>query len=157
MYYRITIVKGKPEMNQKAYDLLNENKGKLEALDGVQHIRIFESDEKWMGGGDLRYITQKTGSTSDGMSSLLPDDEVAPNLTYDKQITQRFDKCFNEINRLALINPIAGLAAHREIFLEIAACLRKDAPFDAEAFQSKLEKVLSLLRICSAKTGEISP
>ena len=45
MYYRITIVKGKLEMNQKAYDLLNENKGKLEALDGVQHIRIFESDE----------------------------------------------------------------------------------------------------------------
>ena len=32
-------------MNQKAYDLLNENKGKLEAINGVQHICIFESDK----------------------------------------------------------------------------------------------------------------
>ena len=46
MYYRVTTLKGKPEMSEKGYALLDENRAKLEAMPGVEHIRLFEPDEE---------------------------------------------------------------------------------------------------------------
>ena len=45
MYYRVTILKGKPEMAEKGYALLDENRAKLEAMPGIEHIRLFEADD----------------------------------------------------------------------------------------------------------------
>ena len=45
MYYRVTILKGKPEMAEKGYALLDENRAKLEAMPRIEHIRLFEADD----------------------------------------------------------------------------------------------------------------
>ena len=45
MYDRVTILKGKPEMAEKGYALLDENRAKLEAMPGIEHIRLFEADD----------------------------------------------------------------------------------------------------------------
>ena len=46
MYYRVTTLKGKPEMSDKGYALLDENRAKVVSLPGVEHIRLFEPDEE---------------------------------------------------------------------------------------------------------------
>ena len=46
MYYRVTTLKGKPEMSDKGYALLDENRAKVVSLPGVEHIRLFEADEE---------------------------------------------------------------------------------------------------------------
>ena len=46
MYYRVTTLKGKPEMSDKGYALLDENRAKVASLPGVEHIRLFEADEE---------------------------------------------------------------------------------------------------------------
>ena len=46
MYYRVTTLKGKPEMGDKGYALLDENRAKVVSLPGVEHIRLFEADEE---------------------------------------------------------------------------------------------------------------
>ena len=38
MYYRVTILKGKPEMAEKGYALLDENRAKLEAMPGIEQF-----------------------------------------------------------------------------------------------------------------------
>ena len=46
MYYRVTTMKGKPEMKDQGYALLDENRAKVASLPGVEHIRLFEADEE---------------------------------------------------------------------------------------------------------------
>lgn len=76
----------------------------------------------------------------------LHEREVAPDRINDKKIIKLYGSRFDEINRISVRNECSGLLAHRGIFIEVAALLRSELPFNADRLSMKLDNAISHMR-----------
>lgn len=109
----------------------------------------FPQDADWMGGGDLRFLAIKRRKLVGGGASRhsLDKEEVAPDPRYDERLIQVFRPLFNELDDISAQNQIAGLCAHRNVFIQLAEFLRADCPFEHLRFSEYLKDLNRTLQV----------
>ena len=107
------------------------------------HVR----DADWVGGGDLRFILEKTlHATSEGTHHSINTENIAPDSRYDARILEVFEPLFDELDAVAAPQKLMGLLAHRQAFLRVAEALRSKGPFDWPALAGYLHDLSRDLR-----------
>lgn len=104
---------------------------------------LYPADAAWLGEGDLRYLSTKTGKGGAG-GKPISDSEYGSDAPFDPKVTERYAPVFDTLASAVKDHPMIALAACAKAQFALREILSREGPLALAAYDDVLRGVVAM-------------